>query len=92
MAQAREKPDIEAIVKDPVKHFATPREVVMDVRTVRRPQIDVADAAGAIAVEEHPMAVARKTWNVVDYRRVHRRSQVSWHAPRRVYRRALGNV
>ena len=32
MAQAREKPDIEAIVKDPVKHFATPRDVVTDGR------------------------------------------------------------
>ena len=32
MAQAREKPDIEAIVKDPVKHFAAPREVVTDGR------------------------------------------------------------
>lgn len=32
MAQAREKPDIEAIVKDPVKHFAAPRDVVMDNR------------------------------------------------------------
>lgn len=32
MAQAREKPDIEAIVKDPVKHFATPRDVVCDDR------------------------------------------------------------
>ena len=32
MVQAREKPDIEAIVKDPVKHFATPREVVSDGR------------------------------------------------------------
>ena len=32
MAQAREKPDIEAIVKDPVKHFSTPREVVTDGR------------------------------------------------------------
>jgi hypothetical protein len=32
MAQAREKPDIEAIMKDPVKHFATPRDVVADGR------------------------------------------------------------
>ena len=32
MPQAREKPDIEAIVKDPVKHFAAPREVVTDGR------------------------------------------------------------
>ena len=32
MAQAREKPEIEAIMKDPVKHFATPRDVVMDAR------------------------------------------------------------
>ena len=31
MAQAREKPDIEAIVKDPVKHFATPRDVVTEI-------------------------------------------------------------
>ena len=32
MAQTRDKPDIEKIVKDPVKHFATPRDVVMDNR------------------------------------------------------------
>ena len=32
MPQAGEKPDIERIVKDPVKHFASPRDVVADGR------------------------------------------------------------
>ena len=32
MPQAGDKPEIEAIVKDPVKHFATPRDVVADRR------------------------------------------------------------
>jgi hypothetical protein len=32
MAEARSKPDIEAIVKDPCKHFAAPRDVVTDKR------------------------------------------------------------
>ena len=32
MAKAADKPDIEAIVKDPVKHFAAPRDVVSDRR------------------------------------------------------------
>ena len=32
MGEARGRPDIEAIVKDPVKHFASPREVVADDR------------------------------------------------------------
>jgi hypothetical protein len=32
MPQAADKPDIEAIVKDPVKHFGSPRDVVADRR------------------------------------------------------------
>jgi hypothetical protein len=32
MAEARSKPDIEAILKDPCKHFAGPRDVVVDDR------------------------------------------------------------
>ena len=30
MDTAKEKPDVEAIIKDPVKHFRSPREVVCD--------------------------------------------------------------
>jgi hypothetical protein len=32
MADASSKPDIEAILKDPCKHFAAPRDVVVDDR------------------------------------------------------------
>ncbi|HEU5468966.1 MAG TPA: hypothetical protein VFU77_06635 [Steroidobacteraceae bacterium] len=32
MAQAGERPGIEAILKDPCKHFAAPRDVVADGR------------------------------------------------------------
>lgn len=32
MARDRSRPDIESILKDPCKHFATPRDVVADER------------------------------------------------------------
>jgi hypothetical protein len=32
MAEPRSKPSIEAVLKDPDKHFASPREVVTDER------------------------------------------------------------
>ena len=53
----------------------------MDVRAPRRPEIDGAKTAGTIAVEEHPVLVARQGGNALDRGSVNRRAEIDGRPP-----------
>ncbi len=44
MATATARPDIETIIKDPMKHFSSPRDVVTDPRFTREEKRRVLDS------------------------------------------------
>jgi len=66
-------------------------EIVVGVSAVGSPNVHEPEASGAVAIEEHPVPVARKAWNALRRRCVDDRPQVYWWAPRILDARPLRN-